>query len=132
MRLGAAILVALAALGVGASAQEPGYAFIGQRITFNESARTPITSTAFRGTFELTRVPTQAWLVLEVDDQFNAYVNGRLAGSIKTFTEGKARAYPVADLLRVGRNVVAVEAYSALDKMSLGLDVRSDTLDGPA
>jgi len=130
MRLWAVLLVALVCLVVAAGAQEVGYAFAGQRITWADTARTPITSTAFRGTFELTKVPTEAWLVLEVDDQFNAYVNGRLAGSIPTFTEGKARAYPVSDLLRQGRNAVAVEAYSALDKMSLGLDVRADSLDG--
>jgi len=129
--------IAIAVLGLGLFTQvvvpqEGQYTFAGQRITLRETQHVPITATAFRGRFELAEVPVQVLLVIEVDDQFNVYVNGTLAGGIETFTDGKARVYRIGDLLKPGPNVVAVEAYSALDQMHLALDVRAGAFDGEA
>ena len=122
------LVAATAALGQQRQPGQPGQpgqppmppTFAGARISHLDTMRVPMTCTAIRGSFDLQQVPPTAWLLIEVDDQFNAYVNGSLVGAIEKFTDGKARAYPIADLLHQGKNTVAVEAYSALDKMNMG------------
>ncbi len=72
----------------------------------------------FRKTFDLVAIPEAATLDIGCDETFTAWINGVevRANPVDHFTQ-RVYAIPVADRLRVGRNVIAVKGSNKLDRI---------------
>ncbi len=75
----------------------------------------------FRKTFDLTAAPTKATLEVGADETFEVWVNGQSVGKSQAeHFDQRVFAFDVTNLLRPGRNVVAVLAGNKADPFNPG------------